>query len=127
MVKKLATVSGEFYVGMTKKDVKSPNSMSSFNKIDKNGDGKLSDKEICDARDLECYNKKTTGALFIGGGICTAAVSLSSSIPTVGLSVSLVGAAIGELLTGARNLTKGFSEQNKTDDYRKQHKIYTEM
>ena len=120
----LSTVSGQFHVGMTAQQAKEKDLYKSvfsrdFTDIDTDGNGVLSAAEICNERDRECKIEKgiaraggVAGAILVGGGMATSATGIGC------LAIGAGGAVAG---TAAIHLTNMENEQEKTEQYRKQH------
>lgn len=127
----LTTVSGKFYVGMTRQDAQSKNLYNStfsraFTDIDKDGNGVLSEREICDERDLECSRGKIRGAISAVAGFTTALVAAAGAPLSAGLSLGEAGIAVAYAGLAMKNVKDAMSETEITDKYRQEHHLYTE-
>lgn len=130
------TCDDKFHTGMTADQAKKAGTFDSkawyesgygFEDIDKNKDGVLSDKEICDQRDKEVKKEKVFG--YAGG-----AIGAVSSVAGVATGVATFGAGTpvgaGFLVNGtlmitnaALGLNEAANNQDKTDEYRRKHNI----
>ena len=122
----LKNLTGEYYVGMKREDAKNK---SVFDKIDVNGDKKLSGKEICKQRDLECAEldkdkQFADTAQALGGGIVSGCAL--ASVETGGMS--LVGCIVGGIIGLGGVIYSCFVDdpdeaRKETEQYRKEHKF----
>jgi hypothetical protein len=121
---KLTTVSGECYVGMTRKEAAQKGVSNIFKDIDTDKNGTLSESEICDERDRECSGQSLKGKLFTAASLATSAVTVALSGATLGLSAMLgYGAAVSTAAVGVNYSINAKQEQELTDNYRKEHHI----
>ncbi|MBR1775538.1 hypothetical protein IJ750_00490 [bacterium] len=124
----LKNLTGEYYVGMKREDAKNK---SVFDKIDVNGDKKLSGREICKQRDLECAEidrDKTKADASVDIGCFMMAAGLAAAPESGG--VSLILGILGGI-TGLGGIIYEFTlddadeARKETEQYRKVHKFDT--
>lgn len=140
----ITTISGRFYAGMTKAQAQKNGTYQKtvgmdFRDIDTNKDGRLSDKEICDARDKEVARARDRKRMSDGGLIMSTAGSYIFGTgfgAGVGLATAGVGAGltlasfVGDKADGVNCLMsdeKLDKEIAKTAVYRNEHHLDTKM
>jgi hypothetical protein len=124
----LTTVSGKFYVGMTRKEAQAKDLYKStfsrdFTDIDKDGNGVLDEREICDERDLECSRKKVDGAIATIGTTLAGIFTIASVPVTAGTTLPIIFTAVGCNTAIAAGMVDTQKEKEITDNYRKEHNL----
>jgi hypothetical protein len=124
----LTTVSGKFYVGMTQKMARDKDLYKSkfsrdFTDIDKDGNGILDEREICNERDLECSRGKVGGEISMMANTAAVGFSLMTAPLTAGGSLFLTGLGTVGNCAMAKQIKDMESEQNITDKYRQEHHL----
>lgn len=115
----LTASNDKFGVGMTRDLFQDKKDIVIFDKIDKNGNHKLEDFEICDYRDKEAkYYRKLSG-------ISLATLLLGGTASTLLPPYSTSGVEIAATATAAGAAAHWFERANEidklTDEYRRQH------
>ena len=124
-----STISGDYYVGMKREDVDGnfltkKGNLKEFDRIDKNKNGILGGKEICDERDKEAnyyQNQKDFGNVAGGVLVGTGALGVASG---AGMVPGLIIGSCGGLILGATELFIKDPEKitKETEKYRQQNK-----
>ena len=121
----LATVNGNFHVGMTADEAKEKNLFKTklgrdFTDIDKNGDGILSADEIIKEREKECKSYKNNSAYGFGSAITLAGTGVTSAITGLGAvaTIGFLGTAAVTSLFAYYDLYKAGKEEKITKQYK---------
>ena len=115
----LTACNGKFGVGMTRNQFQDNKDIKIFDEIDKNGNHKLEDFEICDYREKEAKKNKW---LAVGEVICSVifggAAVLTPPYSTTGIEV---GVSIGWMGLAVNDANTAHETDKLIDEYRKQH------
>ena len=115
----LRTIDGQFAVGCNKDYCINRHDRRMFDKIDKDGDGILSDKEIIARRKKEARKGQIVTVLGLAAGIPVTLHGLNKK----SMLTTVLGA--GFCLITAFNQSIINSEKEKTENYEKEHKLNT--